>query len=105
MTSRQVFGSKGTSSEPKVNTAARSRVRRIPPIVSPQRCLDSSGLIFLPSCEVERYSAPGGGRHAPFAVAETVRGAGQAPRLPVRGHFLGRRGSPIFSCVQSRGQF
>src|SRR5271163_2929692 len=45
--SRQFFGSKGTSSEPNVNTAASSSVRKTPPITKRQRCLESRRLIRL----------------------------------------------------------
>src|SRR6266704_5096747 len=45
ITARQLFGSNGTSSDPNVKTAARSKVRRIPPIARPQRCLLSNRLM------------------------------------------------------------
>src|SRR5467141_100251 len=46
---RQLFGSKGILSDPKVKTAARSKVRSIPPIARPQRCLLSNRLMIRPS--------------------------------------------------------
>ncbi len=42
---RQLFGSNGTSSDPNVNTAARSKARSIPPMARPQRCLLSKRLM------------------------------------------------------------
>src|SRR5579859_616731 len=42
---RQLFGSNGTSSEPKVKTAANSRVSRMPPMTRLQRCLESRRLM------------------------------------------------------------
>src|SRR5260370_6550018 len=45
---RQLFGSNGTSSDPNVNTAARSKARSIPPTVRAQRCLASIRLMTWP---------------------------------------------------------
>ncbi len=42
---RQLLGSNGTSSEPKVKTAARSRVSRTPPMSKLHRCLESRRLM------------------------------------------------------------
>jgi hypothetical protein len=42
---RQLLGSNGTCSEPKVKTAASSSVSRLPPRTKLQRCLESRRLI------------------------------------------------------------
>src|SRR5580692_2857065 len=42
---RQLFGSNGTSSEPKVKTAASRSVSRLPPITKLQRCFESRRLM------------------------------------------------------------
>src|ERR1700732_898432 len=46
--SRQFFGSKGTSSEPNVNTAASSNASNAAPMPKVQRCFGSSELIRKP---------------------------------------------------------
>src|SRR5713101_2991563 len=54
---RQFLGSKGTSSEPNVNTAASSRVRSAAPIPKVQRCFGSSELINKPPLRAAERSA------------------------------------------------
>src|SRR5579864_9453774 len=54
---RQLFGSKGTSSDPNVKTAARSRVNRVPPMARVQRCLESRRLMLgIPSFQQKTFS-------------------------------------------------
>src|SRR4029077_6360385 len=57
MASRQFLGSKGTSSEPNVNTAASSRARRAAPMPKVQRCFRSSELIKNPESRAAERSA------------------------------------------------
>src|SRR6266404_4917859 len=59
MASRQLLGSKGTSSEPNVNTAESSSVRSAAPIPSVQRCFGSSELIEKPESRAAEKSAAG----------------------------------------------
>src|SRR6267378_4519557 len=57
MASRQLLGSKGTSSEPNVNTAESSSVRSAAPIPNVQRCFGSSELIEKPESHAAERSA------------------------------------------------
>src|SRR5580693_6154421 len=53
---RQLFGSNGTSSEPKVKTAASSKVNRIPPVAKLHRCLESRRLMpWAPSFQEKGF--------------------------------------------------
>src|ERR1700730_1918264 len=57
--SRQFFGSKGTSSEPNVNTAASSNVASAAPMPNVQRCFGSSELIEKPALPAVEKNAAG----------------------------------------------
>src|SRR5246127_1542565 len=59
MASRQLLGSKGTSSEPNVNTAESSSVRSAAPMPSVQRCFGSSELIKRPESRAAERNAAG----------------------------------------------
>src|SRR6266436_1647193 len=59
MASRQLLGSKGTSSEPNVNTAESSSVRSAAPIPNVQRCFGSSELIEKPASSAAEGNARG----------------------------------------------
>src|ERR1700756_2351414 len=56
---RQFPGSKGTSSEPNVNTAASNNVSSAAPIPKVQRCFGSSELIEEPASRAVERSAAG----------------------------------------------
>src|ERR1700686_4540649 len=59
ITARQLLGSNGTLSDPKVKTAASSNVRSIPPMARPQRCLLSNRLMILTSSKHVMKRVPG----------------------------------------------
>src|SRR6267154_824496 len=59
ITARQLLGSNGTLSDPKVKTAASSNVRSIPPVARPQRCLLSNRLMIFESSKYVMKRVPG----------------------------------------------
>src|SRR5258707_11459136 len=92
MASRQFLGSKGTSSEPKVNTAASNRVRSAAPMPKVHRCFGSSELIENPESRAAegiaadiRCNADCACGHTPCRCERSERGIHYTVARPERG--------------------
>src|ERR1700690_1155089 len=104
---RQLPGSNGTSSEPKVKTAARSRDSRIPPIARLQRCLGGCGLMWGRWSFLATYPVMTPGT-APMKAATKIQPKAAAPNrrfvplaLPAAETSAGIRRSAVLAAGRS----